>query len=180
MIALFESFRNESRTAKLSVQQEREKIKIKLRTKESLTAEEVSSIEDEVIIEANTSSAQNEVVATQFVRISGEALIMAEQRMNSIENTSAKAEAEAHLESARALHAEARVALTEGRYEEARLVALQARKEARTAILMSAGQAQASNTIRAEIKNGATASSASSSASASGENAVIETSIEVS
>lgn len=150
LIALFESFKNESSSARLSVQQEREKIKIKLRTKESLTEEEVGDIEDEVTTETNADGSQQEVVASQFIRVSQDAITMAEQRVETIDNATIKAEAEAILNSAKALQVEANAAMAKKDYDEARLMAMQARKEARNAIIMSAGKAWTNNVVQTD------------------------------
>ncbi len=149
LIALFESFKNESSSARLSVQQEREKIKIKLRTKESLTEEEVGDIEDEVTTETSSDGSHQEVVASQFIKVSQDAITMAEQKVKTIDNVTIRAEAEAILDSAKALQVEANAAMAKKDYDEARLMAMQARKEARNAIIMSAGKAR-SNGIHAD------------------------------
>ncbi len=141
LLALFESFKNESDEARLEVRQERDRIRIKLRTMDALTEDEVRDIEDEIEVEAriNATNLSQEVVATQFVRISERFISLVENRVNMTENSTAKAEARARLDSAVSLQAQAQAALDAGNFADARRLALEARREARRALVIIAG-----------------------------------------
>ncbi len=141
LLALFESFKNESNEARLEVRQERDRIRIKLRTRDALTEDQVRDIEDEIEIEAriNATNLSQEVVATQFVRISERFISLVENRINMTENSTEKTEARARLDSALSLQAQAAAALDAGNFAEARRLALEARREARRALVIIAG-----------------------------------------
>ncbi len=157
LTALIESLKNESAKAKLELRSEKAKAKVRLRAKESLTEEQADEIEEEIEMEteAEKRGKGEEVVATQFVRIAEKAVSQAKEKIAKIENEEIKTKAEFRLSNATSLLEQAKTALEKKNYAEARMLALQARKEAHNSLIMSSGKninAEERQKVKEEIK----------------------------
>ncbi len=139
--ALFESLKEEAHKTKIEVRAGRERVKLKIRAKEAISKENADLIDDqlEVEVEAESKGRGEQTVAEQFIRIAEEAIGHAEEKLASGSNeTSAKAGF--HMGNAKAALQKAREAFREKNYNDARSLALEARREALASFTISSGR----------------------------------------
>ncbi len=136
--ALFESMKEEAHKTKIEVRAGRERAKLKIRAKEAISKENIDLIDDqlEVEVEAESKGSGEQVVAEQFIRIAEKAISHAEDKFASSNETRAGF----HIGNAKAAIEKARIAFSQKKYNDARSLALEARREALASFAISSGK----------------------------------------